>query len=229
MNLQSNLRGRLLVAGFSLLLTWPAVAADAPTKRTMGTINAVQASHLDVQTTAGPITSFLLTATTEYRRGDAAVKAADLKVGERAVVRYESRDGSNVAVEVKLSAGGTDAVAVADRFASALQSDDREGALACLAPDVVIFEHGSVESSRDEYAKHHLDGDLEYLRAIKIRVVDRRVLPGADRAVIMTRSESTGEFRGKPVSSIGTETLVLERRSAGWLIVHVHWSSGKRS
>lgn len=45
--------------------------------------------------------------------------------------------------------------------------------------------------------------------------------------VVLTRSETRGEFKGKPVASKGTETLVLERRGDAWLIVHVHWSSQK--
>jgi len=131
-------------------------------------------------------------------------------------------------VETAPAPAPSEALSVAGRFAAALKSGDREGVLACLAPDVVIFEHGGAEMSREEYAEHHLGGDLEYLRAIDIRVVDRRVLDGGDRVVVLTRSESSGEFRGKPVASAGTETLVLERRGAAWVIVHVHWSSGKR-
>jgi ketosteroid isomerase-like protein len=126
------------------------------------------------------------------------------------------------------AAPAADALATVTRFAAALKSGDRAGVLACLAPDVVIFEHGGAEMSREEYAQHHLDGDLEYLRAIEVRVVDRRVLNAAERVVVLTRSESSGEFRGKPVASSGTETLVLERRDGSWVIVHVHWSSGKR-
>jgi len=133
-----------------------------------------------------------------------------------------------IVLEAAPAAIATEAVATVARFTSALESGDREAVLACLAPDVVIFEHGGAEISREEYTQHHLDGDLEYLREVDVRVVDRRVLNGADRAVVLTRSKSSGEFRGKPVASRGTETLVLERRDAGWVIVHVHWSSGKR-
>jgi len=119
------------------------------------------------------------------------------------------------------------AVAVVERFTKALQSGDRDGVLACLAPEVVIFEHGGAELSRDEYAHHHLGGDLEYLRATETQRTDRRVLDGGDRIVVLTRSETRGEYKGKPVASGGTETLVLERRGDAWLIVHVHWSSHK--
>ena len=119
------------------------------------------------------------------------------------------------------------ALAVVERFEKALQSGDRDAVLASLAPEVVIFEHGGAELSRDEYADHHLGGDIEYLRATETKLVDRRVLDGGDRIVVLTRSETRGEYKGKPVASGGTETLVLERRGDQWVIVHVHWSSHK--
>jgi len=120
-------------------------------------------------------------------------------------------------------------LAAAERFGSALKSGDRAAVLDCLAPEAVIFEHGGAEQSREEYASHHLDGDLAYLAEIDVRVVDRRVLGGADRAIVLTRTESSGQSNGKPVASRGTETLVQERRGERWLIVHVHWSSGRSS
>lgn len=129
-------------------------------------------------------------------------------------------------------AGGAsqeDAMATVGRFGRALRSADRVAVLDCLAPDVVIYEHGGAELSRDEYASHHLDGDLAYLAEIDVRVVDRKVLGGTDRAIVLTRTESSGHYKGKPVASRGTETLVLERRGERWLIVHVHWSSARSS
>jgi len=118
-------------------------------------------------------------------------------------------------------------IAVTERFGKALEAGDRAAVLDCLAPEVVIFEHGGAELSREEYASHHLDGDLAYLAEIDVRVVDRKVLGGVDRAIVLTRTESSGRYNGKPVASRGTETLVLERRGERWLIVHVHWSSGR--
>lgn len=125
------------------------------------------------------------------------------------------------------SASETAALEAATRFAAALSSGDRDAVLACLAPEVVIFEHGGAELSRDEYASHHLDGDLAYLREVSLRIVDRKVLADDDQVILLTRTESSGTYRGKPVKARGTETLVLERRGEAWLIVHVHWSSAR--
>jgi hypothetical protein len=72
----------------------------------MGTIQAVQAELLDLETKDGKVQSFQLDAKTTYKRGDVAAKREDLKAGERAVVMYETKDGKNVAIEVKLATGG---------------------------------------------------------------------------------------------------------------------------
>ncbi|HBN90362.1 MAG TPA: DUF4440 domain-containing protein, partial [Rheinheimera sp.] len=40
----------------------------------------------------------------------------------------------------------------------------------------------------------------------------------------VSRSQLTGDYKGKPVDVVSKETLVLVDTSAGWKIVHVHWS-----
>jgi len=106
MKLHSVCRQGLLAAGIALLSTWPALAHEGHHHKAMGTIHAVQAAQVDLQTKDGKIESFQLTATTTYKRGDAAAKREDLKAGERAVVMYETKDGKNLAIEVKLGTAG---------------------------------------------------------------------------------------------------------------------------
>lgn len=115
--------------------------------------------------------------------------------------------------------------ACVDRFYAALEAGDREGALAELAAEVVIFEQGGAELSREEYASHHLDADMSYMRATENKIVDRRIGGAADTAWVLTRFETTGTFEGEPVATRGTETMVLERHEKSWRIVHIHWSS----
>ena len=112
-----------------------------------------------------------------------------------------------------------------DAFQTALATGDKDGALALLAPEVVIFESGGAELSRDEYAHHHLAGDIEYLAATKTERVDRRSGASGDLVWVLTRSKTTGTFRGKPVATQGVETALLAHSADGWRIVHLHWSS----
>lgn len=108
MKLHSFFRLSLLAATIALLPAWPAMAHEGHHHNAMGTIQAVQAEQLDLKTKDGKIQSFQLNAKTTYKRGDAAAKREDLKVGERAVVMYESKDGKNVAIEVKLATAGNE-------------------------------------------------------------------------------------------------------------------------
>lgn len=70
----------------------------------MGTVKAIDAAKLDLETKDGALESFMLTEKTAYKRGNAAAAHHDVAVGDRAVVMYEKKDGKNVAVEVKLGA-----------------------------------------------------------------------------------------------------------------------------
>ena len=115
--------------------------------------------------------------------------------------------------------------AVVDAFHAALQGGKGEAALALLADDVLIFESGHAEQSKEEYAAGHLAADMEYEAAIKSTVTDRRLSAEGDVAWIATEGHSVGTFRGKDVNLMTTETMVLRRLPEGWRIVHIHWSS----
>lgn len=80
----------------------PAVAHEGHHHNAMGTVRAVGSTELQLETKDGKLETFVLTEATTYKRGDAAAKRDAVKVGERAVVMYETKDGKNVAIEVKV-------------------------------------------------------------------------------------------------------------------------------
>lgn len=133
--------------------------------------------------------------------------------------------GSGAAAAQATSPAVVEAEAALDSFHAALAAGDRERALAALAPEIVIFEAGGAELSRDEYAHHHLAGDMEYLQATATERVDRRSGASGDVVWVLTRSRTSGTFRDKPVATQGVETALLVRSASGWRIVHLHWSS----
>lgn len=120
------------------------------------------------------------------------------------------------------------AAAAVEGFHAALAAGDREGVLRWLDPEVVIFESGGAEMSREEYASHHLDADMQFVRAVTSEVVDRQEHSAADAAWVLSRTHTAGRFRDRDVDVDGVETMVLRRGQAGWRIVHVHWSSQSR-
>lgn len=114
-------------------------------------------------------------------------------------------------------------------FHEAQASGDKERVLELLDPEVVIFESGGAELSRDQYASHHLDADMAFSAATTQTTVEQKEDHAGDTAWVLTRSETRGTFRDREIDNLGTETVVLRRGEHGWRIVHIHWSSRPRS
>ncbi|MFN2400515.1 MAG: DUF4440 domain-containing protein [Gemmatimonadaceae bacterium] len=112
-------------------------------------------------------------------------------------------------------------------FHEALEKGDSTGALALLAPNAVILESGGVET-RDEYRSHHLPGDIAFARAVKSVRSPMNVTVRADVAWASSTSTTQGEYRGRPINSLGAELVVLTRSPEGWRINAIHWSSRQR-
>ena len=112
-----------------------------------------------------------------------------------------------------------------EAFHTALSSGNRDAALASLSPEVVIFEGGGAETSREEYASHHLGGDMKFVQGTSRETVDQASSSNGDLAWVITQSRTTGTYREKSIDVVGTETMVLRRTGDAWQIVHIHWSS----
>ncbi len=124
-----------------------------------------------------------------------------------------------------VAADATDATTAVDAFHAALKAGDTAGALTFLAPDVMIFEEGGAERSRDEYASHHLGSDAAFAAATEVTVARRSGRADGDIAWITTEGRTTGQFNGRAVDRLTVETMVLKRHADGWRVHHIHWSS----
>jgi ketosteroid isomerase-like protein len=129
-----------------------------------------------------------------------------------------------------LSAPATAAPAVPEitvdtAFRAALASGNAILAASYLSDDVLIFESGHIERSKAEYQSHHLNADIAFASATQYRVLSRAVKVVGDTAWTTTEGQTTGDWRGRPINSIGTETMVMRRTAGQWRIVHIHWSS----
>ncbi|MGZ9113964.1 MAG: YybH family protein [Brevundimonas sp.] len=124
-----------------------------------------------------------------------------------------------------VAAEAADAAGVVDAFHAALKAGDTTAALALLAPEVMIFEEGGAERSRDEYASHHLGSDAAFAAASEATMAGRSGWAEGDVAWITSEGRTTGQFNGRAVDRLTTETMVLKRHADGWRIHHIHWSS----
>lgn len=120
---------------------------------------------------------------------------------------------------------GRTALEVVAAFHAALAAGDGDAALAVMAPEVVILESGGGEKSRDEYASHHLAGDMRFAGASERETLEQRQETFGDTAIVLTWTRTTGTFGERQIDSNGVETMVLNRSGGEWRIVHVHWSS----
>ncbi|UUZ48539.1 nuclear transport factor 2 family protein [Massilia sp. B-10] len=123
-----------------------------------------------------------------------------------------------------VTAGARESLAA---FYAALAAGDKARALELLAPSVTIYESGYVEASRDEYAQHHLGGDIAFAKRSTRKVLKHSEKIEGNMALIWEETETTGTSDGKPVHALGTETAMLEQKDGRWQITHVHWSSRK--
>lgn len=72
----------------------------------MGTVAAVDAQHMVIQTKEGKTLSVLLNKATKYRKGEAAATGAALKVGDRVVVDVAGKGDTLTASEIRFASPG---------------------------------------------------------------------------------------------------------------------------
>lgn len=118
---------------------------------------------------------------------------------------------------------------VVDAFYEAMGRGDRTAVLAQLSADVVIYEQGFAELSRDGYAKGSLANDLTFASVVKREVLKREAWEEGNLAWVLTQALVTGDFGENRLELQNAETLVLRRTDLGWKIVHIHRSAHPRS
>ncbi|MEO3677471.1 nuclear transport factor 2 family protein [Rheinheimera sp. FR7-31] len=109
-------------------------------------------------------------------------------------------------------------------FHQALRAGDAKAVRAMLADDVLIVEGNGVERSADEYASHHMLADMKFMAAVQAQALEHQTKVLGNVAYSVSRTQLTGDYKGKPVDVVSKETLVLVDNGDGWKIVHVHWS-----
>ncbi len=115
---------------------------------------------------------------------------------------------------------------VATQLGDAIAAGDVYTLRLLLAPDVLIFESGGVESSLAEYEAHHMPADIAFMKAMEREVISRHVFDSDEWASVVTRSRVHGMYKEREIDLTSTETLVLKKMGGQGQIVHIHWSSG---
>jgi len=88
----------------ALMLAGRLLAHEGHEHKVMGTVAAVDASHLELTTPEGEKVDILLSKETKFFRGKEAATAGDVKPGLRVAVTFEEAGGKKTAHAVRLSA-----------------------------------------------------------------------------------------------------------------------------
>jgi len=116
-----------------------------------------------------------------------------------------------------------DFVVVSDALYVALRSGDAAGVSKLLADDVLILEGGQAQTSKAEYMGGHMLLDMAFLKKMNSKQVSRETGQTGDLAWVITHTEVTGIYKGKPVDTTSREFLQLRRIDGEWKITLVQW------
>jgi hypothetical protein len=94
-------RNVALALAFCLALAGPLLAHGGFT-HVMGTVTAMDATHVEVKTRAGKVVSVKLTEATKYMKSGKAAAASDMQLGERVAVEAKGHGTDLEAAEVRL-------------------------------------------------------------------------------------------------------------------------------
>ena len=81
------------------------LAHDSHEHKVMGSVTAISASQIEVETSDGTKVAIPLTTATKYL-GKTAVAATEIEIGERVVVIFTEEDGKKIAKRVRLASAG---------------------------------------------------------------------------------------------------------------------------
>jgi SnoaL-like domain len=120
----------------------------------------------------------------------------------------------------------TTPAATVDSFHAALEAHDAARALGLLSQKLSVCEFGVIDPSRDAYAFTHLPIDMN-LAAQSQWTLKSRMVSGTEsvRWVISSYDVKQVTPDNQSVDQTVLETVVLERNSVSYSIVHIHWSS----
>lgn len=94
-----------LAGAASLALALPpgALAHEGHAHRVLGTVDAIDATHIEVTAQDGKKESYSLTKQTRYLKGTVAAKASDVTVGRRVALSVVEEGGQKTVSEVTLA------------------------------------------------------------------------------------------------------------------------------
>ncbi len=120
---------------------------------------------------------------------------------------------------------------IAGDYFKAMEQKDLDAAQALFAERSSIFESGGDEGDWAHYRAHHIGTELDAIESFRItlgQAEDEVSLDGGMAFVAWPIEYRIALRDGREIDSRGTVTFVLVRSDGGFLIRHLHWSSGRK-
>ena len=112
-------------------------------------------------------------------------------------------------------------------FQTAMDTGDPAGVMQYIHDDALMIEGGNIET-RMQYEAAHLPADIAFSKEVTAKRMPIRLTVRGDTAWVLTSTDFTGTFEGRPIDFLGLESMTLSREPAGWRIRLIHWSSQNR-
>lgn len=139
--------------------------------------------------------------------------------------RDENDDSPGEAATANSSDKSVDPGAALDAFSAALARGSAADAKGWLLPNVTIFESGSLQGSREEYERHHMHEDIEFLKGRDIQRLARTTEEAQSVAWVSSYYRMRHRASEASADVLSDETAILIRTEDGWRIRHLHWAA----
>ena len=110
-------------------------------------------------------------------------------------------------------------------YHQALLGGDIDAARGMLAEDLLLFEDGMVETSREQYAGKHLKADIAFSAKAKRKLESQKSWVEGETATVCSTYDLKTVYMHTRYHLKSAETMVLKQIDGQWVIVHVHWSN----
>jgi len=127
---------------------------------------------------------------------------------------------------------GTEAPRVAATLLAVFAASERNDMAALdslyAGDSLTIFEGTGVNRGWADYRDHHLGPELREMKNLQYRPSGLEVHVAENSAWVLFRYTLKADANGRFADVVGLGTAILERRSAGWVVRHMHTSGRAR-
>jgi len=110
-------------------------------------------------------------------------------------------------------------------YHQALLDGDIEAAGGMLSEDLLLYEDGIPETSRERYVGGHLKLDIAFSQGAKRTLENQTSWTEGNTSTICSTYDLKTRYKGKRYHLKTAETMTLKKKDGQWVIVHIHWSN----